>query len=231
MNNLNPYIEQEYSAKFTQTDIYKRLSEDFDYVCLSKFYFASPHLKTGITPRQMIGSYSTRDFSACIFYYIDFLLETNPQQIVDLGCGWNIFKKYIPTVIGIGAENPHSPQYYADQHDYVDNVFVQGHQDQFESVFSICSLHFHPLQELSKVINDFYSMIKPGGRGFLALNLQRMIDESNDKFMPGSTRAEYEAYCRAQLSRLDHIKFLVVDVDLQMVDEGLDGNVRLVMEK
>ena len=230
MKNLNPYIEQEYSAKFKQTDIYKRLSEDFDYVCLSKFYFTSPHLNTGATPRQMIGSYTTKDFSACIFYYIDFLTETNPAQIVDLGCGWNIFKQYIPNVFGIGAEQPSSKSYYADQHDFVDDVFVAGHQDSFESVFSICSLHFRSLQDFAKVVNEFYSMIKPGGRGFLALNLQRMVDRSGS-FMRGSSPDEYDAYCRSQLSTLEHIKFLVVDIDMRMVDEGLDGNIRLVMEK
>ena len=110
MRNLNPYPEQEYSAKFKQTELYRQLAADFDHVALAKFYFTSPHLNTDATPRQMIGSYSTRDFSACIFYYIDFLTKTNPTQIVDLGCGWNIFKKYIPNVIGIGAENP-SRQY------------------------------------------------------------------------------------------------------------------------
>lgn len=231
MQNLNPYPEKEYTEKFKQTEIYRRLSQDFDFVSLAKFYFAGEEKNTGATPRQIIGSYSTRDFSAVPFYYIDFLLEKNPKEIVDLGCGWNIFKKYIPNIKGIGAENPKEKWYYADQHDYVDDNFVQGHQEAFESVFSICALHFRPLTEFAKVIQDFYSMIQPGGRGFLALNLQRMIDHTAEDFMPGATRADYGAYIRSLLSTLEEIKFLVVDIDLLMIDEGLDGNIRLVMEK
>jgi hypothetical protein len=226
MLNLNPYQEDEFVKQFATTNIYENLVKDFDIVSFSKFLW----LKHYPTPRQQIGSkeHTTR-FSAVSFYYLQYLLEKNPKEIYDLGCGWNIFKKYIPKVIGVGAEDPHSSDYHADIHDFVDDEYIRNHQNFFESVFSICALHFHPLSDFGKVINDFHSMICPGGRGYLALNLARM--KGRDPFFENKNRDELEFYCRTELSKLTDINFLVVDVDLALLDEGMDGNVRLVVEK
>jgi hypothetical protein len=241
MKNLNPYPEEKYSLKFKKTDLYKKLTEDFNEVTLKKSYwstlinldtyktnFYKTIIQKEFTPRQLIGS--EQKFSATLFYYLEFLIEKNPEKIYDLGCGCNIFKKYIPNIIGIGAEDPNGQRFYGDIHDYVDEEFIQGHKDYFESVFSICALHFRPLTEFSKVVNEFYSMIKPGGRGFLSINLKRMIEKS-ENFMKNTSVKEYDAYCREQLDTLTHIKFLVVDIDLEFLDEAMDGNIRLVMEK
>jgi hypothetical protein len=156
-------------------------------------------------------------------------LEKNPEHIYDLGCGWNIFKRYIPNIIGIGAETPNSAYFFADIHDFVDDDFVAGHQEYFDSVFAINSLHFHPLSSFSKIVGDFFSMLKPQGRGFLPLNLQRM-KECDLKFMT-STHDTVEQFCRDELAKLTHINFLVVDIFTDPIDEHLDGNVRLVIEK
>ena len=228
MKNVNTYNQEKFFEEFTQTNVYKQLKNDFDSISFRKFYWMHNPV---VTPRQSIGD---RDlfrtgFSAVPFYYLNYLLEKNPQQIYDLGCGWNIFKRYIPNLIGIGAEEPESNVFYADIHDYVDSEFIQGHRDYFESVFSICALHFRPLEEFAQVVEEFYSMIKPQGRGFLALNLKRMTERST--FMSGANNDQLDAYCRSELSKLSHIKFLVVDIDLEILNEGMDGNIRLVMEK
>ena len=180
------------------------------------------------TPRQMRGDrfFNKTAFSAVPFYYINFLLEKNPRAIYDLGCGWNIFKKYIPEVIGVGAE---TEKEFADLHDFVDDEYVSGHIDYFESVFSINALHFCPLSKFSKIIQDFHSMIKPGGRGFLALIFQRMIDR--DPVFQNVSHNNIETYCRNELTKLTNIKFLVVDIRIDPIEEPMDGNIRLVMEK
>jgi len=233
MQNKQPYQAQEFSERFRSTDLFQQISSDFDLISFSKFFqLEKDNL---ITPRQFMGDQSRQTtFSAVPFYYLEYLLEKNPREIYDLGCGWNIFKKYIPNVIGVSAEPQDSNLYYADIHDFVDDDYIRGHQNYFESVFSICALHFHPLDEFAKIVDDFYSMIKPGGRGFLSLNLMRMIDRGimiGHNFMTKVPAQEYDKYCRAQLDSLSHINFLVVDVDFQIMNDPLDGNIRLVLEK
>jgi hypothetical protein len=228
ISNVNAYDKEKFQNEFNKTEIYQQLIKDFDEISLEKFF----QQKNMPTARYWLGcsNRSTR-FSATSFYYLNFLLETNPSEIYDLGCGWNVFKRYIPNIIGVGAESPDSPDFFGDIHDYVDDGYIQGHQNYFESVFSICALHFHPLSDISKVVNGFYTTIRPGGRGYLSLNLQRMI-ERDPVFFAKTSAQEVDRYCREQISQLHDIKFLVVDIDTTVfLDDGMDGNIRLVMEK
>ena len=77
-------------------------------------------------------------------------------------------------------------------------------------------------------------MIKTGGRGFLSLNLQRMIEQEQELLQLFSTATptvlQYEDYLRNELATVD-LKFLILDVDLELIDESMDGNIRLVIEK
>ena len=174
-------------------------------------------------------------FYASAFYYLSFLLEKNPKEIYDLGCGWNIFKKYIPNIIGVGAENPSGPWFHADIHDYVDDDYVKGHQSTFESVFSICALHFIPLRNIRKRVLDFGSMIKPGGRGWVSFNAQRMVERdfefiakytNNHKSLEGAV----DQYVRTELAELP-FNVLVFDVYLEKIENGMNGNIHIVIEK
>jgi hypothetical protein len=228
MKNLLPYPQTEFQNIFSNSNIYKSLTKDFDVVSFEKFIFNNLHKI--ITPRQYLGDRKLKTyFSAVAFYYLQFLLEKNPSQIYDLGCGWNIFKKYIPNIIGVGAEPVDSEDFFGDIHDYIDDNYIQGHKEYFESVFSICALHFYPIESIAKRVNDFYSMIKPGGRGFLTFNVQRMLDHGNLTF---NSPMEVDKFCRHELAGCTHIKFIVVDIDFSVgLDEGIDGNIRLVMEK
>lgn len=210
-----------------QTAIYNQLILDFDCVSFEK-YFSVPHNKT---PREQYGTALKSTFTAVPFYYLKYLTDKNPSTMYDLGCGWNIFKKYIPNIIGIGAENPLSKNYYADQHDYVDDDYIKGHQNFFDSVFSINALHFIPLDMLKQRVIDFHSMIKPHGSGFLALNIARMLEEAAGKFDKFNLK-DLDLYVRNQLYDLD-INYKVFDVEFlhDNIDEYMDGNIRLVMEK
>ena len=168
------------------------------------------------------------------FFYLKPLLEKNPKIIHDLGAGWNIFKKYIPNIVGISPT--HAEDNYSDIHDIVDATFVCGHQNYFESVFSINALHFRPLTDLKAVIQEFASMVAPGGRGFLALNIMRMIERTpieSTKEVLGTidpTNKEYSEYTRKVLSDIN-LNYLIIDIDLTVMDEYMDGNIRIVFEK
>ena len=229
MENINAYNQEVFSKEFSATETFKKLSGDFDVV---SFDWSVPQWSTHwVTPRQELGDQNCfkSKFSAVPFYYINYLLKQNPTTVYDLGCGWNVFKRYIPNLIGIDFEDPSMLNFYADIPDYIDDDYIKNHQNYFESVFSINALHFYPLSTFSKIVDDFYSMIKPGGRGFLACNLSRMMEK--DPVFKNAKPAEVELFCRDQLSTLSHIKFLVVDIRSYPVNEPLDGNVRLVMEK
>jgi hypothetical protein len=286
MKNIAPYNENEFISMFKTTEVYKKLKLNYadDQLIWNKFF----HLgrknefikKDDETPRETC----KKEFSVSIFYYLLPLLEKNPKKIYDLGCGKNMFKPYLPNIIGIGAETPDYypivqdymnvkdpswpniftpdefeklPDYikiectdiynlnpyhiskhgfYGDVHGIVNDEYVVQHQNYFESVFAICSLHFHPLSDFKKIVLDFASMICNNGRGFLGINLQRLIDYSSDDFLINQfgtkhpTCEQYDQWLRNELSTTK-LKFLILDIDLTLLDELMDGNIRLLIEK
>jgi hypothetical protein len=276
MENINPYNEIEFRKIFTNTEIYKKLEQNFSNQNLiwSKFvpaaiFWSAPRVNTS-TPRASRPTI----FSASVFYYLLPLLEIDYDLIYDLGCGGNLFKPYIPRLIGIGAEwsdyhrvkNTSWPNIknrqefdrlpehikheclqvhkisidddtcYGDISDSFNDTFVLAHQEYFQSIFSINALHFHPLHLLKKIVLDFASIIKVGGRGFLSFNLQLMIERESTQFLlqefstTNPSKSQYEQYTRKKLLSTN-LKFLILDVDLIVINEIMDGNVRLVFER
>jgi hypothetical protein len=222
--NINSYNENTFKSYFEQTELCHRLKQDFD-----DLYYFDRHIyhQIGRTPRQHLG---TRKFSVVPFYYLKYLTDRNPKVMYDIGCGWNIFKKYIPNIIGID-NNIHSLESHADQCVEVDDKYIQQHQNFFESAFAINSLHFHPLSDLRKIVLDFISMLAPDGSGFLAINLQRMIERDprfNNNSLPDF---DFETEVRTQLENIP-ATYLVFDVDLSSgYNNAMNGNIRLVCHK
>jgi hypothetical protein len=148
------------------------------------------------------------------------------QEIVDLGCGYNFFKPYFANLTGVGAEkNP--VQVFWDMHDLVDDDFYQQHKQHYGSVFSINALHFHPLENIRKIGLNFCEMLKPGGRGFLAMNSAR-LQERSETFKNVDINS-IEDYVRKQFDNWPY-KIVVFDLDLHVKNAWLDGNIRLVFE-
>jgi hypothetical protein len=226
MKNINGYNSAEFAERFKKTEIYQSLSQEFNQVLFE--HFIENFLRYNFTPRENFGTSST---SATPFYYLEFLTAKNPKTIYDIGCGWNMFKKYIPNIVGVDTKFPNSDRFFADINNCVDDDYVKGHQEYFESVFSINALHFHPLSDLRKIATDFVSMIKPGGMGYLAVNLMRMLERDQEKFKD-YTNVELDAYVRQQLNDLViPIEYQVVDIDLSTEDSGMDGNIRFVVQR
>ena len=225
--NINQYLPENFKKDFVNTDLYKTLQEDYEILI-----FGNDHLelRQGRTPRQFA---ACRQFSVVPFYYLKFLIDQNPSVIYDLGCGWNIFKKYIPNIIGIGEEPIDSNLYFGDLPGRVDNYYVSQHQNYFNSVFSINSLHFHPLSKIRKIVLDFISMLAPGGYGFLTLNLTRMVERDHVKF-GNCTVEDLENYIRIELSNVP-AEYTVFDLNfndpMYKLDNPMDGNIRLICHK
>ena len=237
MQNLNEYNEEKFKSEFENTSLCQQITKDFDQVLWSKHH-NEPHFYKIYTIRQLLGQSS---FSAVPFYYLQKLTEKNPPNIYDIGCGWNIFKKYIPNIIGLDHLFDIIPKvsgvnFFADVSAYVSDNYIATHQNYFESAFSINALHFQSLTSLESIITKFISMIKSNGRGFLALNLQRLLDNSTSaelvELFSTTTPAkiDYENYIRLVLSKIN-CQYLIVDIDLTMIDEPLNGNIRIVFEK
>lgn len=231
MNNLNEYNQEEFEAEFPNTELGKSVLKDFDVLVWEK------HLSADVlftTPRQILG---TRIGSATSFYYINKLLEKNPETIYDIGCGWNMFKKYIPNIVGISPDNPDStPVWTADEFDFFDFDFVANHQDYYESAMAICSLNYVPISTLRDRIIGFISIIKPGGRGYIALDPHAMIERESPVFLFdifGTEEPSPEAmdqYIKEQLEDLP-CELLIFDVDSVEYKNELDGTIRIVFEK
>ena len=226
------YNQEQFEAKFKSTELYTRLKTDFDVLIFDKHFPLAIALLTPVIPRKLFGCGTNQTYCTMVpFYYIDFLMQKQPEEIYDLGCGWNLFKRYFP-VIGIGAEDIkfiNNEVKFWDLHDFVDDEFIAGHQNYYNSVFSICALHYHPLSTIRKIVCDFYSIIAPGGRGWLSLNSQRMVEK--DKKFHSSSSSEIQEYINTQLEDLPG-KILAQDVDIiGCKDNYMDGNIQIVFEK
>ena len=195
------------------------------------YYAWDPELHARSTPRA---STMTTVFPCASFWYINFLTEIQPDEIVDLGCGVNFFKNIIPNIIGVDPDNP-----YADIVDTYNREYLNKHVNSFRALFSIDALHFRPITEFVDVVQDFYSMLKKEGRGYLSLNSARIIEATektvlreifgNEKPSP----KEIEDYIDYQIkTKLTNIDFIVTDLLIcDIEDEFMDGNIRLVMQK
>jgi len=220
MKNLNPYYEDSFKQWFKTTDTFLQLEKKYHDIFFDKFL--EPRFERISTGRQQL-SYSW--VSTVPWYYLNYL--NTDCEIVDLGCGFNFFKPYFPNLIGISAEDA-SDQFFGDAHDFVDDVFYQGHKNTYESVFSINALHFHPLESLRNICINFADMLKSGGRGFLAMNAQRMIERSPT--MGSISNNDLDSWIRSQFEDFPN-KIIVFDVDLSQRNAWLDGNIRIVFEK
>jgi len=231
MRNLNEYNQEEFESKFVNSQIAEKIKQEFDLLIWDKHVV--DHTWSELTThRQRLGS---KIFAMSSFYYIEKLLNKSPTNIYDLGCGWNIFRNYIPEAIGISPEDPDNKRaYFGQEYDVFDNDFVKFHKDYYESIMAICSLHYRPISDIKKIVEQFISLVKPGGRGYIALDTITMV-----KFeIPEVLASMFESACpsneqilnyvREQLGNLD-CNLLVFDID-DTADE-IDGNVRIVFER
>jgi hypothetical protein len=174
----------------------------------------------------------TRVLPCASFYYLNYLVENQPTVIADIGCGVNFFKDIIPGIVGIDGHGK-----FADIIDFFDEDFSHGHTDYFDCAFSIDALHFISICKFYDRIMQFANIIKPGGRGYIAMNVARLMNDTStvekiELFNTlDPTPAQLATYIDQQLKKLT-LRLLVVDnLILDCYDEYMDGNIRIVFEK
>jgi hypothetical protein len=219
MQNINPYNQIEFEKQFKQTDLYQRLVKEYDVLSFEKYYEHTWE-RMSTTRQQM----SLRYISLAPWYYLQYLDWST--TVYDLGCGFNLFKKYFPDLIGISAEQDQD-QFFADVKDFVDDEFYKNHQQHYQSVFSIDALHFHPLEDLRHIAESFSAMIAPGGTGFLALSYAKMQERSSLFDWEHVDVSEIEQWILDQFDNFP-CELKVLDVDLSCPRAFLNGNIRVV---
>jgi hypothetical protein len=240
--NVNGYNQDQFKLDFANHTCMEAIKKDelLNHVTLC-FNAISRYRETAhpdmdnllFTPR-LVALEAASKFSVTPLYYLDFLLEKNPTSIVDIGCGANMFKRIIPCIHGIDPipGNPH-----CDEIGSFDSEFSQAHTDEYESVFSINSMHFISLSYFENRLLEFINIVKPGGCGFVTFNTARMLELTSkeerqqlfgDIFPNSQTITDY---VRCVIDNMT-VKILVIDLFInQEMDEVMNGNIRLVFEK
>ena len=244
--NVNDYNQEKFKADFSQTDICKKIIEENDILVWHKSYTTWLNAPSkDITIRKKARS---KIVPMSSFYYLQYLLEKDPKMIIDLGCGDNFFKLYIPQVYGIDGMPPNNKWFEADAHQLINDYWMESKKDTYESLMTINAIHFRPIEALRDAIILTINMVKAGGRGYMAFNVARLLEKCsierftwlNDKnrtnkssdHMPGYYERvlEVEDYIRKQLYNLP-ANILVFDLDLTYVEDAMDGNLRIVFER
>jgi len=152
-------------------------------------------------------------FVCSSFYYIEMLLDTNPKVILDVGCGDNVFKKYIPQIVGL---DPMSAN--ADIHERFDDKFVEQHTGKYDCAMALQSIHHVSLLKFVDRINQFGKIIKPGGRGFFSTNLSKLVSLTElhefAKIFDLSRQVtifDYYCYLKKELKKLNY-RIIAADV-------------------
>jgi len=176
---INGIDYKKFKDEFLETSIGKQILQDFNIVtCTSNNVPSIIELKNkfGTTCRELLGSNDLivkqpkTTISIVTFYYLEMLKGS--EHIYDLGCGWNIWKKYIPNIIGIDSNSPH-----ADVIQSVNDKWIDENYRKFKSVFSINmdiglkSNSICTFRNLCDQIMNFSSIVKPGGRGYIAMSV------------------------------------------------------------
>lgn len=169
---------------------------------------------------------------SCVVYYYISQLDTI-GTVADVGCGDNLLKGIVPNIYGI---DPYGS--FCDETDEFDSNgnFTKKHYQEFDSAIAINSIHYVSLVDLVNQVYRFADIIKPGGRGFVTLNVARLVENTGEEDLlklfgtinPDQT--QLSVFIDQVISNIS-LNFLVIEnLVTECYDEWMDGNIRLVFE-
>lgn len=246
---INGIQHDKFLHDFLQTDVGQRIQQDFDIVECARGYNSLWEVKrrSELTFREVFG---LKDYpiggptsiSVTTLYYLQFLLEKNPNTIYDIGCGWNIWKRYYPQIVGIDYNSKH-----ADRHERFDDNFIEQNREAFDAVFSV-NMYTGLMQaddecipvtfeNYVKQIEYFAQIIKPGGRCYIGLHKISFLRETPAQWFKDNNvhPRDYQRLEQLLLEKLQtefSHRILCFDCEFDVLDSlTFDGCVRLVFEK
>ena len=106
IHQLRPCQPDRWFEDFKQTKHFVSACAQYDHMITS--HQEMTVLKAALnhtvyeTGRKVCEAYKI--FDVIPHYYIKFLLDVDPESILDIGCGENVFRKIYPNVIGMDAD-------------------------------------------------------------------------------------------------------------------------------
>lgn len=238
---INGINYKKFKEEFLSTELGKQVRADFDEITCEQVNYPSIIFmknKFGTTCRELLGNNDLQirnpktTLSIVTFYYLRLLQEINPKAIYDLGCGWNIWKKYIPNIVGVDSQSK-----YADLLDNYNLDFVSRHQRKFDAAFAInmdVSLDdIVTFENIEQQVLTFSTMIRPGGRGYIALPALGLYRFTPKSWYPENNCTELSAgeVVRDKLLKLP-LSTIALDCEFDIFRNasGHDGEFRFVFE-
>ena len=168
-----------------------------------------------------------------IFYYIDLIYKNNPSNVIDIGCGECIWKKYYPNIIGLDT---HTTEYTKpDIGDFFDSDFSSNNKKQYECGMALGSLHFNEWKNIRKIIIDAMNIVSD--RFLFTFNFDRLNEHSStDTTISSLTDIEKVKYIKDILNALpygiimlDYANFKNNDM-CHTFEKICNGHIRFILE-
>ena len=156
------------------------------------------------TPRQ---DDLTRSSTRIPFYLLD-SLGIGSLPCVDIGCGFNWFKGFYPTIWGVDPRNERHRDELLTPEWYVPNW------GRWDRAFSCNAMHFCDQDTIAQNIGKVRGILKPSGRACMAINRVHIQER---------TQHYSEARLREDLETTPGMTRMVWIDD--PADAGMDGNV------
>ena len=125
-----------------------------------------------MTPRQRGVSIITTRMP---FHLLD-SLNMGSAPCVDVGCGYNWFKRSYPNIWGV---DPHNAQHRDEE---LTSAWYERNWRQWAHAFSCNAMHFHHHSEIPAQVAKVRGILRPGGTAVVALNRARIRDSSGDGY-------------------------------------------------
>jgi len=253
---INSINYKEFYDRFMSTPRGQQIKHEYDIVYsesnLLKYYQRTGHNILGVaqwevfgtTPREISGNQDLSQlcvaspskrftsFSITPFYYLEYLEKINPKTIADIGCGWNIFKKYIPSIIGWDVNGK-----WADHAQRYDEKFRKDYEEKFDCAFSINAVSAPSWADIKTSVSEFLTIVRPGGRIFLSFPALWLYHNTTyqwyvDNGLTLDNPDGISTWVYNDILSLGH-SILVFDscIDLNNSIISHDGDLRIVIEK
>ena len=105
----------------------------------------------------------TGDYDHSGWALVDEINKSNPERVLDVGCGYHPFKDRIHNITGIDP--------YNDAADYeVDILDYKVKPESYDVIIALGSINFNSQDEIEERFSHCVSLLKPGGRFYIRAN-------------------------------------------------------------
>lgn len=226
MKIINEYTSDKQIKNFPELE--NKIKEYYDLVISD---LSNPIM----TPR---GIFEHRIAFKDIFYYIDFLYENNPQSVIDVGCGDNLFKKWFPNITGADVKNWTT---FVEPDIIIDENFYRINKEKFDCGLALNSYHFHGFSNSLRNIENAMELIKTNGRFLFTINYEAFPNFRNGydekKSQTSDLLKRYLSYDEKIYDYFESSKYKIILFD-PIVTRGyeinqnyINGNTRFILEK